>query len=118
MNIDLSTLPSHVCISAGATAEYDLPSYSDSGNAWSVTGLKDGGAAEVVVEIMLPPAAPPTLGERGTQEPPPLAMAQERLVIRGLRSGHVTCRLILSRSFGDRAVAVAHELSIDVVDAK
>jgi hypothetical protein len=118
MNIDLSNLPSHVHINAGASAEYALPSYADSGNAWSVIVLTNGGAAEVFIETRLPPAAPPTLGERGTQEPPPLAMAQERLVIRGLRAGHMTCRLILSRSFGERVVAATHELSIEVMEAK
>lgn len=116
MNIDLSNLPSYLRISTGERTECDLPSYADSGNAWSVAPLQDAGTAQVFVETIAPPDGPPNLGETGTQEPPPLVTAQERLVIKGLRPGHVTCRLILSRSFGDCAVAATHHLSIEVVE--
>lgn len=116
MSIDLSNLPSHVRIVVGARADHDLPPYAGSGNAWSIVELSGGGAADVFVETRPQTGPPPTATDRGTQEPPPLSLAKELLIIKGLRPGRATCKLVLSRSFGDRAVSATHDLTIDVVE--
>ena len=114
MTVDLSGLPRHVTLAAGGAMELPLPSYANSGNAWSATCVRGEGVAQVSVELGEAPVVPTPPGD-GTAEPPPLMLVPERAVVRALACGEATWRLVLARSFDPSRPAATHDLEVTVV---
>jgi hypothetical protein len=117
MNVDLAALPRHVTLKVGEQRVIVLPSYANSGNAWSAACLRGHGTAQVAVGLDEPRLAADARGD-GRAEPPPLYVVREHAVVSGLASGEATWRLVLSRSFGPPQEAAAHELRITVTDER
>ena len=116
MTVDLSDLPRKITLGVGDRLEIPLPSYSGSGNAWSVTGLSGQEIAQVSVEPAEAPAVPPSPGD-GTAEPPDLVLVPDRAVVSGLAAGEAIWRLVLARSFGPSTPTAVHNLHVTVVAA-
>jgi len=113
MSVDLSPLPRHVTVPVGGRVRIKLPSYSGSGNAWSVGGEPDDRVARVEIELE-PPVLAPGPGA-ATGMPPPMALANEWAVVTGLAPGETTRQLVLGRSFGLLTPTAIHDLAITVV---
>jgi hypothetical protein len=115
MNIDLSALPTRITLRVGDRVVVALPSYADSGNAWSATCLRGHEAAQVVVRTDVPRSAADGRGD-GRSEPPPLYVVSEHAVVSGLSPGEATWRIVLARSFGPPQEAAAHEIRVTVTE--
>ncbi len=114
MTLDLSALPRKVTLAVGDRTEIPLPSYSGSGNTWSVTGISGWEVAHVSVEPAAAPVVPPSPGD-GTAEPPALMLVPDRAVVSGLALGEASWRLVLARPFGPSTPIAAHDLQVTVV---
>jgi hypothetical protein len=116
MSVDLSDLPREVIVEVGARQTIVLPSYSGSGNNWSITIVRGEEVARVWIEQpeMLDVAEPP---DKGTTEPPDLMLVQECVIVLGLAPGKATWQLTLARSFGATQPTATHQFDVTVVTA-
>jgi len=110
--VELPGLPQQVTVAVGGRHEIPLPSFSGSGNSWSVQAVSGADAATVTVETSPPP---PPAAVPGTGPPEP-RFAAERAIISGLRAGHARWRLELARSFGPRQPAALVDIDIEVTN--
>jgi len=113
MSIDLSGLPKEIRIAVGERYELLLPSYSGSGNNWSVTSL----SGEEVARAWIEPVDVPNVTGSPGNEPPELMLVPDRLVVFGLSPGEATWRLTLARSFGPPTPTATSDLHVTVVNA-
>ncbi|MGB9181240.1 MAG: hypothetical protein WCB68_18560 [Pyrinomonadaceae bacterium] len=116
MSVDLSSLPKRVAVAVGRRSEIPLPSYSGSGNRWSVQCLSGGDVVRVWVE---PDEAPPIAASPGDgiAEPPALMLVPDRAVVSGVSPGEAMCRLVLARPFGPSTPTAMHDFHVTVVAA-
>lgn len=111
MGVDLSGLPTHVTVAVGERLVIELPSYAGSGNEWSVSGNPDDVAS---VEVQVVPPEPPRHPTTMPVEPPPMTMATELAVVRGLAPGDTRRQLVLARSFGPPTPTAVHDFGVTV----
>jgi hypothetical protein len=114
MSVDLSSLPRKITLAVGARAEVRLPSYSGSGNSWSVTRVSGPEAARAWVEPADDVSVPASPAD-GTAEPPALVLVPDRAVVVGVAPGEATWRLVLARPFGPSTPAAVHDFQVTVV---
>lgn len=112
MTIDTGGLPTHVSLAVGEERALPLPSYAGAGLDWTATPLSETDMAEIRIDIGSLPAT--TQRTDGTTEPPPMAIAPERLVIIGRAVGVTTYRLRLARTFDPDHPAAEHDLTVEV----
>ena len=116
MSVDLSNLPREVIVKVGERQAVVLPSYSGSGNNWSITLVRGEEVARVWIEpLEIPDVAEPP--DKGTTEPPDLMLVQDCVMVLGLAPGKATCQLTLARSFEPTKPTATHEFHVTVVTA-
>src|SRR5262245_50579218 len=103
MSVDLSSLPREVIVRVGESQAIVLPSYSGSGNNWSITFFSGEEVARVWIEQLDSPDIADPSG-KGT-EPPDIMLVQDRLMMLGLAPGEATCQLTLARAFESKPTA-------------
>ena len=113
MSIDLSGLPKEITVAVGQRYEIVLPSYSGSGNNWSVTSL----SGEEVARAWIEPVDVPNVTRSPGNEPPELMLVPDRLLVLGLSPGEATWRLTLARTFGPSTPTATCALHVTVVHA-
>jgi hypothetical protein len=116
MTVDLSSLPQRVSVAAGRRIEIPLPSYSGSGNSWSVQCLSGGDVVRVSVEPVETPPMAASPGD-GITEPPALMLVPDRVVVSGLAPGEAVCRLVLARLFDPSTPTATHDFHVTIVTA-
>lgn len=108
-------LPHELSLEVGATEQLRLPTYSGSGNLWTVRNVDGANVAEVRVESRPPIAA----DERPPGGPPPgQSLATEFAVVTGVSSGVAHWRLVLARPWQPDNPTASHELTIKVGPAR
>ena len=111
MGVDLSGIPTHVTVMVGERLVIELPSYAGSGNGWSVSGNPDDVAS---VEVQVIPPEPPRHPTTLAGDPPPMTMATEQAVVRGLSPGGTRRQLVLARSFGPPRPTAVRDIAVTV----
>jgi hypothetical protein len=114
MSVDLSALPQKITLPVGGRHEFALPSYTGSGNSWSIECLRGREVARLSIEQVGLAEILRTPGN-GSTEPPELTLTPEVVVISGLAAGESTWRLILARSFGPSTPTASHDVFVTVL---
>ena len=117
MSVDLSGLPRDVRVQVGERFVIPLPSYSGSGNTWSVAHVAGQEIARVLVESAEAPPLPVAPPD-GAAPPPALVLVPERVVGVGLAPGEATFRLVLSRQFGPATPSATFDFHLTVLAAR
>jgi hypothetical protein len=113
MMVDVADVPKRFELAVGERAAIELPSYSGSGNAWSVSCLSGETVAAVTIEVGPGPRSAPG-GNESETEPPTPAVVRERAVVVGLSPGSARWLITLSRSFSPEPPSANIELTIRV----
>lgn len=105
-------LPDEVTLEVGAFTQLPLPTYSGSGNVWSVQEVEGPGSTSVAIGHRPPDA----VEEAAPGAPPPTpSLATQYALVTGLSEGVARWRLVLARPWQPESPTAVHELTIQVV---